>query len=164
MKYCRMLRDSDMKPIYLLLAGLALAIAADDKDAGRLPDGAGKEVAGRVCIDCHDSGNFRRARLSSGEWSDTVADMVDRGAKLTPVETDTLIAYLAANFGKDSPVRMNTAPFVEMKVVLGFSVAEARAIVDYREKNGPFQSAEDLRKVPGIDVAKVDARKSRMVF
>lgn len=29
----------------------------------------------------------------------------------------------------------------------------AQAIVDYREKNGPFKSSEDLRNVPGYDIA-----------
>jgi competence protein ComEA len=153
-----------MRLACLIFSVLALAAAADDKEARLLPDGAGKEVAARVCIDCHDSGNFRRARFTAAEWVDSVADMVDRGAKATPSEVETLVAYLAANFGKDSPVRMNTAPFVEIKVVLGFTVAEARAIVEYREANGPFHSVEDLRKVPGVDAAKVDAQKTRIVF
>jgi competence protein ComEA len=142
----------------------ASATAADEKDARLLPDGPGKEIAGRVCIDCHDSGNFRRARFTADEWSDSIADMVDRGAKASPAEIETLVAYLAKNFGKGSPVQMNTAPFVEMKVVLGFTVPEARAIVDYREKNGVFKSVDDVLKVPGLDPAKLEAQKSRMAF
>ena len=153
-----------MKLSYLLLMALACATAADEKDARLLPDGPGKEIAGRVCIDCHDSGNFRRARFTADEWSDSIADMVDRGAKASPAEIETLVAYLAKNFGKGSPVQMNTAPFVEMKVVLGFTVPEARAIVDYREKNGVFKSVDDVLKVPGLDPAKLEAQKSRMAF
>ena len=120
--------------------------------------------AAHICIDCHDSGNFRRARFTSDQWADSIADMVDRGAKATPTEVDTLVAYLSQNFGKSSPVRINTAPLVEIKVVLGFTVPESRAVVDYRDKNGPFKTFDDLLKVPGLDAAKVTAQKALITF
>jgi competence protein ComEA len=41
---------------------------------------------------------------------------------------------------------------------------EAAAIIEYRAKNGPFKSIEDLKKVPGIDAAKIEARKDRLTF
>ena len=153
-----------MKTICLMLFALACAPAADQKEAARLPEGPGKEVVGKLCLSCHDSGNFRKARFSSEEWSDSVADMVERGAKGTPAEIDAVVAYLAGNFGKDAPVRINTAPFAEIKVVLGFTVNEARALVEYREKNGELKSFEELLKVPGIDAAKAYAQQARIVF
>jgi competence protein ComEA len=148
----------------MVCIGLVCAPAADQKDASRLPDGEGKEIAGRVCLECHDSGNFRKTRFTSDEWSDSVADMVERGAKMTAAELDTVVAYLTKNFGKDAPVRINTAPFAEIRVVLGFSLPDTRAIVDYREKNGSFKDFQDLLKVPGIDAAKAEAQKPRLVF
>ena len=148
--------------VALLVA--AVAPAADEKDAARLPDGPGKETVGRICLECHDSGNFRKARLTSEEWADSVADMVERGAKGTPGEIDAVVAYLAKNFGEGAPVRINTAPFAEIRVVLGFTVAEVRAPLDYREKHGPLRSFEELLKVPGIDAAKAEAQKSRIMF
>lgn len=153
-----------MKIVCLMLMGLACVPAADEKDAARLPEGPGKEIAGKLCLDCHDSGNFRKARFSSQEWSDSVADMVERGAKGTPAEIEAVVAYLAKNFGPDSPVRINTAPFAEIKVVLGFTVAEVRALVEYREKNGDLKSFEELLKVPGMDAAKVEAQRARITF
>ena len=148
----------------LMLLALAGAPAADEKEVARLPDGPGKEIAGKICLTCHDSGNFRKARFTSEEWSDSVADMVERGASVTPAEIEAVVAYLAKNFGKDSPVRINTAPFAEIKVVLGFTVAEVRAVLESREKNGPLKSFEELLKVPGIDAAKAEAQKSRIAF
>ena len=142
----------------------ASAPAADEKDAARLPEGPGKETVGRICLECHDSGNFRKARLTSDEWADEVADMVERGAKGTPAEIDAVVAYLAKNFGEGAPVRINTAPFAEIRVVLGFAVAEVRAVLDYREKHGAIRNFEELLKVPGIDAAKAEAQKSRIVF
>ncbi len=150
---------------YSLLVLIAFACtAAEDKDASLLPDGPGKDLAAHICIDCHDSGNFRRARFTSDQWADSIADMVDRGAKATPAEIDTLLAYLTKNFGKNSPVLINTAPLAEIKVVLGFTVAESRAVIDYREKNGPFKSADDLLKVPGLDPAKVATQKALIAY
>jgi competence ComEA-like helix-hairpin-helix protein len=147
-----------------MLLALAGAPAADEKEVGRLPEGPGKEIVGRICLVCHDSGNFRKARYSSEEWSDSVADMVERGATGTAEEIDVVVAYLAKNFGKGAPVRINTAPFAEIKVVLGFTVAEVRAVVEYREKSGELKSFEELLKVPGIDAAKAEAQRSRITF
>ena len=39
-----------MKIIYLMLFALAFVPAADEKEAARLPDGAGKEVVGKICL------------------------------------------------------------------------------------------------------------------
>ena len=83
-----------MKIIYLMLIALACAPAADEKDAARLPEGPGKEVVGKICIDCHDSGNFRKARFTTEEWTDSVEDMVQRGATGTPQEIEAVVAYL----------------------------------------------------------------------
>ena len=153
-----------MKIIYLMLIALACAPAADEKDAARLPEGPGKEAVGKICIDCHDSGNFRKARFTTEEWTDSVEDMVQRGATGTPQEIEAVVAYLAKNFGKGAPVRINTAPFSEIKVVLGFTVAEVRALMDYREKNGELKSFDQLLKVPGIDAAKAEGQKAKIVF
>jgi competence protein ComEA len=147
----------------LVLAALC-ANAADEKDAAALPEGAGKAVVGRVCIDCHGSANFRRARLTPEEWADSVADMVDRGAKATPAEVDIIVAYLGTNFGRDAKVQMNSAPLVEIKVVLGFSVPESQAVVNYREQSGAIKSFDDLLKIPGVDPAKAQSARARMAF
>jgi competence protein ComEA len=154
-----------MKSIATCLALAAICMfAADEKDASLLPDGEGKALVGRVCIDCHGSGNFRRARLTRDQWEESVADMVDRGAKASDEEVNTIVAYLEKNFGKGAKVQMNSAPLVEMKVVLGLSVPESQAIVDYREKNGGIKSFEDLVKIPGVDPAKVESARDRMAF
>ena len=136
----------------------------DQKDAALLPDGPGKPAVIKMCIDCHDTGNFRKARLNAEEWADSVADMMQRGAQGTPAEVDAVVAYLEKFFGKGAPVRINTAPFAEIRVVLGFTVAEVRALVEYRDKNGAFKSFDDLLKVPGLDAAKVTAQKAKIVL
>ena len=153
-----------MKIIYLMLIALACAPAADEKDAARLPDGPGKEAVGKICVDCHDSGNFRKSRFTTEQWTDSVEDMVQRGAQGTPAEIEAIVAYLSKNFGQGAPVRINTAPFAEIKAVLGFTVPEVRAFLEYREKNGDLKDLDQLLKVPGIDAAKIESQKAKIVF
>ena len=151
----------------LALAGsLAVELTADDVagEAKALPAGAGKELVVKVCLDCHGAGHFRGQRLSPDDWSDKVYDMIDRGAKANDDDVRTVVAYLAKHFGKDSKVLVNTAPLVELKSVLGFTVAESEAVLAYRKDHPAFQEWRDLLKVPGIDAGKVEAKKDLLAF
>jgi len=147
----------------LAAAPLCLLIAAED-EVKLLPDGPGREETTRVCLDCHGTGNFRALRLSREDWADQVAEMVDRGAKGTEKDLSLVVDYLATNFGKDSKINMNTAPLIEVKRVLNVTAQEAMAIISYRDANGKFKQWQDLQKVPGVDGAKVEAKKDLMTF
>ena len=61
------------------------------------------------------------------------------------------IALLASVSVAFAPVNVNTATETELQSINGLGPEKAKAIVDYREKNGPFKSLEELAKVPGID-------------
>ncbi|WON74674.1 ComEA family DNA-binding protein [Nitrosospira sp. Is2] len=62
----------------------------------------------------------------------------------------TLFALTGAAFGA---VNINTATQAELESLQGIGPAKAKAIVDYRKKNGPFKSADDLQNVNGIGPA-----------
>jgi competence protein ComEA len=47
---------------------------------------------------------------------------------------------------------------------LGLTSKEAEGIVAYREKNRDFRSVDDVKKVPEVNTAKVDAKKNLVVF
>ncbi len=47
-------------------------------------------------------------------------------------------------------VDINTATTQELVGLQGIGPAKAQAIVEYRQKNGPFKSTQDLTKVKGI--------------
>ena len=44
----------------------------------------------------------------------------------------------------------------------GVGMSRAQAIVDYREKNGAFKSADDLRKVKGIGKKTLEQNRSNI--
>lgn len=54
------------------------------------------------------------------------------------------------------PRDLNTATRVELEAVSGIGPAMADAILAYREKHGPFQSIEELDRVPGIGPKRVE--------
>lgn len=47
-------------------------------------------------------------------------------------------------------VNLNTATQAELEALQGIGPAKAKAIVEYREKNGAFTSIDDLAKVAGV--------------
>jgi competence protein ComEA len=53
------------------------------------------------------------------------------------------------------PLDLNVATVVELDTLPGVGPATAAAIVDDRDRNGPFASVDDLERVPGIGPAKL---------
>lgn len=153
-----------MKRTTLLMLCAASLLWCADPEADRLPPGKGKAEVATVCVQCHSVTNIRRQRLSRDEWTSEVSDMLDRGAQATDDQVATIVDYLTLNFGKDSKIRVNTAPMIEFKGVLGLTAAEAQAVVAYRDGHGDFHSMEDLLKVPGVDGKKFEAKKELLEF
>ena len=53
-------------------------------------------------------------------------------------------------------VDLNTATAAELDALKGVGPAKAKAIIDYREKNGPFKSVDELDKVKGFGIKTVE--------
>ncbi len=69
-----------------------------------------------------------------------------------------LAAPLAALAG---PVNINTADAETISAELkGVGITKAQAIVEYREKHGPFRSADDLSLVKGIGERTVEINRA----
>ena len=53
-------------------------------------------------------------------------------------------------------VDLNTATEAELDALKGVGPAKAKAIIDYREKNGPFKSVDELDNVKGFGAKTVE--------
>ncbi len=59
-------------------------------------------------------------------------------------------------------VDLNNASQAELETVKGIGPAKAKAIIEYRKKNGNFKSTDDLDKVPGFGKKTVDSVKKEI--
>ena len=64
----------------------------------------------------------------------------------------------------NTQVNINTASMADLDTLSGVGPSTAKAIIDYRTKNGPFGSIEDLLNVRGIGPAKLDAMREQITL
>lgn len=145
--------------IFLAVLLLSAAGRAQDLDAG-------KAAARKICVQCHEYERSVAPRQNRAGWQATMEKMIALGAKGTQQEFDSILDYLAATYPADEVPKLNVneARAIELESALSLPRSQAAAIVQYRTKNGDFKSIEDLKKVPGIDAAKIEAKKDRLVF
>jgi competence protein ComEA len=131
----------------------------------RLPAGAGRDVVIKACVTCHDPQRAASVRLTVEGWQGVVEDMAKRGMKATEDERVVIVDYLSTHFLGEAPrpININTAEQIDFESVLGLLRREARAVIEYRDKNGPFKAVADLKKVAGLDYKKVEKGKDRVV-
>ena len=146
----------------LALSGLFVHVA----EADFLPDGSGKSATIRVCGKCHSPERAASIHQGRAAWEDTVVKMIKLGAQGSDDDFDAIVGYLSRNFGPDiaAPVNINTATAVDLEAALLLRRSQAKALIQYRLQNGQFKSIDDLRKVPGLDFPKLEAKKSHIVF
>lgn len=64
--------------------------------------------------------------------------------------------------GNNELVNINTASETELTTLNGIGQATAKKIVDYRQKNGRFDTIEDIMEVPGIGESKFNNIKDNI--
>ncbi len=60
------------------------------------------------------------------------------------------------------PINLNTATREQLDILPGIGPALADRIIEYRQKNGPFQRPEDIKKVSGIGDKVYESIKDRI--
>jgi competence protein ComEA len=85
---------------------------------------------------------------------------------LHSIRTLTLVlALLFSGFALAGTVNINTADATVLAESLdGIGASKANAIVEYREKNGDFESLQDLLQVKGIGEMTLERNKDKISF
>jgi competence protein ComEA len=143
--------------LFLILAGSAVW--------AQLPDGPGKDITLEICGTCHDAKVLALQHQGTQGWTDTISKMIEKGAEGTEEQFNAILNYLVKNFGPaPAPVNINQAPARELESQLEITSKEAAAIVKYRGEKGLFKALDDLKKIPGLDFKKIEAKKDRIIF
>jgi competence protein ComEA len=130
-----------------------------------LPEGPGKDVMVRSCGTCHEAKRAASTRLTRAGWAAVIDSMIGRGAQIRDAEVPVVLEYLSTHFLGEAaqPININTAPQVDFEAAVGLLRREAAAVIAYRNRHGRFASVDDLKKVPGVDPRKIEARRAAMV-
>jgi competence protein ComEA len=133
---------------------------------GQLPDGPGRQETEKLCSDCHELARSLSLRQDRDGWKTTINKMISLGAPGSEQEFAAVIEYLSSNFAAEAlpPLNVNKARAIAFETRLSLRRSQAAAIIDYRMKHGNFKSIEDLKKVPGVDAAKIEAKKDILEF
>jgi competence protein ComEA len=81
----------------------------------------------------------------------------------TPIRLLTLLVACLPLWAFAGPVDINTANADTLSAELdGVGMSKAKAIVEYREKHGPFKNPEDLSLVKGIGDRTVELNRANI--
>lgn len=149
--------------IALFLGAAALKSSARQVVAA---DGPGKAELQKLCAGCHELEKSFSLKQDRDGWHRTMEKMVSFGMKSTDEEYKAVLEYLIKNYAAaDVPkLKVNKATAIELESGLSLKRSQAAAVIAYREKHGAFKSIADLKKVPGIDPEKIEAKKDRLSF
>jgi competence protein ComEA len=142
-----------------------VVLAAWPAGAQQLPDGPGKAELQKVCGACHQAERSTAVRLTREGWEGVISDMIARGAKGTDEEFVAIVDYLAKHFLGEAarPLNINRANNIELESVAGLTRKEAAALLKWLDEVGVCKSLDELKKVPGLDFKKIEARKDFIV-
>jgi len=130
-----------------------------------LPAGKGKALVENTCGSCHGLDVVIAQHATKDGWQSIVDYMVSRGATGTPEEISTIVDYLAKNYpAAPASTNVNKASSMDLQTNLELSAKDADAIVKYRTDHGDFKDFDSLTKVPGVDTAKLTAKKDSIAF
>src|SRR5262245_9875004 len=132
--------------------------------AQSLPDGPGKEVVSTVCSLCHDAATAVIGKQwTKNQWELKITEMLQEEPDVTREERAAILDYLSTFFKPGGKIYVNKSNATVLQTALEISSQSAEAIVRQRERSGDFKTLEDLKKVPGVDAAKVESKKDLLV-
>ena len=150
--------------VCVALCCLGIFVVVPTFAAQNLPDGPGKETFESVCSLCHSPAAPMGKQWTRAQWEAKVIEMLQEEPDVTPAERAAIVEYLTANFKPGGKIYINKIAAKDLQTLLEISPKDADAIVRFREENGFFKAIDDLKKVPGVDYGKIEAKKDRLTF
>ena len=138
------------------LAAWALGVAAA---LGAPPADPDEAAFRQVCGRCHDTELVADTPRGYDDWEDTVQTMIELGAKGSDAQFVLVMTYLYRTL---TTVNVNTSDADDLAAVLHAPPAVADAILA-RRATRKFVDLSDLKTVPGLDSALLDA-KAKLIF
>ena len=145
----------------MLWCCVAAAQPPDKEAASPFPPGTGRDALIKVCSGCHGPESAVAQFKTHDEWVKTLDEMANNGAQGSDEEWTQIQAYLDKHF---SLIFINKATAEDLATTLDVPREIAEAIVRRRADKGPFASIDDLKTVPALPAATIDARKDRFIF
>ena len=152
-----------IRPLSFLL-GAGLLMFSNLAGAQSLPDGPGKATFESVCSLCHTVAGPAGKQFTKPQWESKVIEMLQEEQDVTAEERSAILEYLTATFKPGGKIYVNIIAEKDLQNLLEISAKDAEAIVRYREQRGVFKSTDDIKKIPGLDATKIDAKKDRLAF
>jgi competence protein ComEA len=148
-----------------ICASAAFGLIVSNASA-QMPDRPGRDETAKICSQCHELARSLSLRQDRDGWSATINKMIGLSAQGSQKEFALVLDYLSTNFpGEAIPkLNVNKATAIEFESALSLRRSQSAAVIEYRAKHGPLKSIADLERVPGIDVAKIEAKKDRLSF
>jgi competence protein ComEA len=141
-----------------------LAAQASSAPAFTMPAGEGKETFESVCSLCHAPIAALGKQFTKAEWEAKVTEMLQEEPDVTAEERAAIVVYLAATFKPGGKIYVNIIAAKDLATLLDLTIDQARAIVQQRDQRGVFKTIDELKAVPGLDAAKLEARRDRLAF
>jgi competence protein ComEA len=148
---------------WLMAAGLSAQTAASPtaETNPRFPAGPGRDALFKVCKECHGPESVLAHLKTREEWSKTLDEMAANGAVGSDAEWTAILEYLTTHY---SPVRINKEDAKALAALLDVPADVAEGIVRARTKRGGFKNLDELKQIAGVDAARIDVWKDRLVF
>jgi competence protein ComEA len=142
-----------------------LAVFPPALSAQSLPEGRGKDAVETICSSCHDAAAAVIGKQwTKPQWDLKVTEMLQEEPDVTQDERAAIVEYLSTFFKPGGKIYINKSASPVLQFALEISLEQADAIVRFRDRNGNFKTAEDMKKVPGLDPAKVESKKDLLIF
>ena len=109
-----------------------------------------------------DNPMLSSAPVRYGSYSNSVSRV--QSQSLTAPTAQTKTAHSTKKQTSTGTVNINSAAETELVALPGIGPSKAKAIAEYRQKQGGFKSIEDLQQVKGIGPATLEKLRARVTL